>query len=107
MSEDLTSRLKAIQNSLRFKELDSQSGLEKPKTSGFGDMEEGFPDLLADNDKRRDIKRVRDAVRSLLENAREHDEKSFSILGECQQDTRRYLLLLSGRIIEGQKRNLS
>jgi hypothetical protein len=106
MSEDLISRLKAIQNSLRSRESDFRSGDGK-KTSGFSDMEQGLPDLLADNDKLRDIRGVRDAVTSLLANAREHDEKSSSSAGECQQDTRRYLVLLSGRIIGGQKRNLS
>jgi hypothetical protein len=106
MSKDLTSRFRAIQNSLRFKESDSRSGDGK-KTSGFSDREQGLPDLLADNDKLREIKYVRDAVRSLLEKAREHDEQWSSTVGECQEDTRRYLVLLSGRIIGGQKRNLS
>ncbi|MGI9070820.1 MAG: hypothetical protein ACR2JB_05700 [Bryobacteraceae bacterium] len=67
----------------------------------------GLPDLVADSDKLRDIKVVHDAVSSLLDKAREHDEKLASVVGECQQDTRRYLLLLSGRIIGGQRRALS
>jgi hypothetical protein len=70
-------------------------------------MQQDLPDLLSDNDKLLYIRGVRDAVAALLESARQHDQKSFSSAGECQRDTRRYLLLLCGRIIGGQKRKLS
>jgi stage V sporulation protein K len=107
MNNDAISRLKAIQKELmRGRDLTSIWGGEKRKTSGFGRMK-GLPDLLADHGKLQDIKLVRDAVSSLLDKAREQDQELASVIRECQQDMRRYLLLLSGRIIGGQQRALS
>jgi hypothetical protein len=64
-------------------------------------------DLLADTDNLREIKSVRDAVRSLRREARALDVESDVADPSCEADTRRYCLLVCGRIIGGQKRELS
>ena len=64
------------------------------------------PDLFADNEKLDEITRVRDAVRSLRREARTFDEESELSGRSCELDLQRYLVLVSGRIIGGQKRDL-
>lgn len=65
------------------------------------------PDLLADADNLSDITRVRDAVRDLRRDARKSDADSDTIDGSCEADTLSFCLLLCGRIIGGQKRELT
>lgn len=65
------------------------------------------PDLLANTDNLREIKSVRDAVRSLCREARAVDAESEFTAKSCEADIRRYCLLICGRIIGGQKRELS
>ena len=65
------------------------------------------PDLLANTDTLREIKSVRDAVRSLCREARAVDDESEFTAKSCEADIRRYCLLVCGRIIGGQKRELT
>jgi len=67
----------------------------------------GYPDLLADNRKLDLITSVRNAVRSLVRQAREHDRKADNTTSACETELYRYLLLYTGRIIGGEKRNLT
>src|SRR6516165_5497315 len=64
------------------------------------------PDLFRDNEKLDEITRVRDAVRSLRREARTFDEESELSGRSCELDLQRYVVLVSGRIIGGQKRDL-
>jgi len=65
------------------------------------------PDLLANTDTLREIIRARDAVRSLRREARALDAESEVGAKSCEADIRRYCLLVCGRIIGGQKRELA
>ena len=67
----------------------------------------GVPDLLADNDHLTKITYARDAVRSLLKVAREYDRKSEGLEMDIEMDMRRFLVVLGGRVIGGQKRDLN
>src|SRR6185437_4633938 len=67
----------------------------------------GVPDLLANTDNLREIVRARDAVRSLRREARALDAESEVGAKSCEADIQRYCLLVCGRIIGGQKRELS
>jgi hypothetical protein len=67
----------------------------------------GVPDLFANNDNLHEITQVRDAVRGLGREARSLDAESESLSGSCEADIRRYCLLVCGRIIGGQKRELT
>jgi SpoVK/Ycf46/Vps4 family AAA+-type ATPase len=67
----------------------------------------GVPDLLADNDHLTKITYVRDAVRSLLKAARDHDRKGEKLVLDIEMDMRRFLVSLCGRVIGGQKRDLN
>ncbi|MFL6446968.1 MAG: AAA family ATPase [Bryobacteraceae bacterium] len=65
------------------------------------------PDLLANPDTLSEIKSVRDAVRSLRREARALDAESEVGAKSCEPDIRRHCLLVCGRIIGGQKRDLT
>lgn len=65
------------------------------------------PDLFADNDNLHEITMIRDAVRSLRREARALDAESEVGAGSCEADIRRYCLLICGRIVGGQKRDLT
>ena len=64
------------------------------------------PDLLANTDNLREIVRARDAVRSLRREARALDAELELTAKNCEADIQRYCLLVCGRIISGQKREL-
>lgn len=66
-----------------------------------------IPDLLADNDDLREIKQVRDAVRSLRREAKTLDAEADSAGQDCDADVCRCCLLVCGRMIGGQKRALT
>jgi SpoVK/Ycf46/Vps4 family AAA+-type ATPase len=65
------------------------------------------PDLLADNDSLREIKQVRDAVRSLRREAKTIDAATDSLQQGCDADVCRCCLLVCGRVIGGQKRDFT
>jgi len=65
------------------------------------------PDLLGDNDNLREITRIRDALRYLRTDARSLDRESESPTRNCEEDLERFCVLLCGRIIGGQKRELT
>jgi hypothetical protein len=65
------------------------------------------PDLLADNGHLHKISMTRDSLRTLLNAAREYDRKSDDISLECEADMRRFVVLLCGRLIDGQTRELT
>jgi hypothetical protein len=65
------------------------------------------PDLLADNDHLAKITYVRDSVRSLRKTAREHDRNSDDPQPDTEINMRRFLVVLCGRVIGGQKRDLT
>src|SRR5438067_1486233 len=65
------------------------------------------PDLFANNDNLREITEVRDAVRGLRTEARAVDAESELSSRSCETDIRRYCVLVCGRIIGGQKRELT
>lgn len=65
------------------------------------------PDLLADNDKLREITRARDAARSLRHEARLLDMESASPTRSCEEDLLRYCVLLCGRIVGGRTPKLT
>jgi stage V sporulation protein K len=65
------------------------------------------PDLLANTDSLREIVRARDAVRSLRRESRALDAESEVGAKSCEADIRSYCLLVCGRIIGGQKRDLT
>ncbi len=65
------------------------------------------PDLLADPDNLDAITMVRDAVRELRRDARKLDAEPDAVGGNCEADTLHFCLLLCGRVIGGQKRELT
>lgn len=65
------------------------------------------PDLLADNDDLREIRQVRDAVRSLRREAKALDAEADSPSRDCDADVCRCCLLVCGRMNGGQKRVLT
>ena len=65
------------------------------------------PDLLADNDSLREIKQVRDAVRSLRREAKTIDAAADLPQQGCDADVCRCCLLVCGRVIGGQKRDFT
>jgi SpoVK/Ycf46/Vps4 family AAA+-type ATPase len=67
----------------------------------------GVPDLLADNDHLYNIVFVRDSVRSLLKAARQYDRKSEGLELDLEMNMRRFIVVLCGRVIGGQKRDLN
>src|ERR1041384_6367062 len=86
--------------------LDTHTGRGKDKSEPEEDPG-AVPDLLADNDHLRHITYVRDAVRSLLTSAREYDRKSEGVQPDIELDMRRFLVFLCGRVIGGQRRDLT
>ena len=70
-----------------------------------GSTKSEIPNLFANNDNLHEITRVRDAVRGLGREARALDQDSPA--PTCEADLRRYCLLLCGRIIGGQSRELT
>src|ERR1044071_5189380 len=86
--------------------LDTHTGRGKDKSEPEEDPG-AVPDLLADNDHLRNITYVRDAVRSLLKSAREYDRKSEGVQPDIEMDMRRFLVFLCGRVVGGQKRDLT
>ena len=67
----------------------------------------GVPDLLADNGHLHNIRMARGSLRGLLNAARDYDRKSDDIALGCEADIRRYVVLLCGRVIDGQTRDLT
>ncbi|HEY6987832.1 MAG TPA: AAA family ATPase [Bryobacteraceae bacterium] len=65
------------------------------------------PDLFANTGNLHEITMARDAVRSLRREARALDAESEFTAKSCEADIRRYCLLVCGRIIGGQKRELT
>src|SRR5581483_5382092 len=66
-----------------------------------------IPDPFANNENLHEITIVRDAIRSLRREARAVDAESEFIGASCEADIRRYCVLVCGRIIGGQKRELT
>jgi hypothetical protein len=64
-------------------------------------------DLFADNDNLHEITMVRDAVRGLRREARALDAESEFTSRSCEADIRRYCVLVCGRIIDGEARQLT
>jgi MoxR-like ATPase len=69
--------------------------------------EEGVPDLLADNGHLSNIRRVRESLQGLLNKAREYDRRSDNGSRACEADMSRFVVLLCGRVISGQTRDLT
>lgn len=92
-----------IDSLLRKLERRNEPSNEKPERSASNSE---IPDLLSNRDTLREIKSVRDAVRSLCREARALDAESDLGAKSCETDIRRYCLLVCGRIIGGQKREL-
>lgn len=67
----------------------------------------GVPDLLANADNLHEITMARDAVRGLRREARALDAESEFAANNCEADIRRYCVLVCGRIIGGEKRELT
>ncbi len=89
-----------------LRKLKSNPENRKPKeAAGFVISE--TPDLFANNDNLREITRVRDAVRDLRRDAKAIDVEDESLTRACEADFRRCCLLICGRIIGGQKRELT
>ena len=65
------------------------------------------PDLLADGDNLDEITQARDAVRELRREARAADRDSDVVAENCEADVLRSCLLICGRIIGGQQRDLT
>ena len=65
------------------------------------------PDLFADNIRLSQIATIRDVIRSLRREARSFDAESELSARSCEADLQRYVLLLCGRIIGGQNRDLN
>jgi hypothetical protein len=65
------------------------------------------PDLLADNDNLREITYIRDALRYLRMDAKTLDIESESPTRDCEEDLQRYIVLICGRIMGGQTRDLT
>jgi hypothetical protein len=66
-----------------------------------------IPDLFADNDNLYEITKVRDAVRGLRRQAKALDQDCESPARSCEADLLHYCVLLCGRIIGGQSRELT
>lgn len=92
-----------IDSLLRKLERRNEPSKEKPEASTSNSE---IPDLLSNRDTLREIKNVRYAVRSLCREARALDAESDLGAKSCEIDIRRYCLLVCGRIIGGQKREL-
>ncbi len=82
-----------------------RSNQSQEETTASSDSS-GVPDLFANNDNLREIIEVRDAVRGLRREARTLDTESEFSAKSCEADIRRYCVLVCGRIIGGQKRDL-
>src|SRR5579872_2249832 len=82
-------------------------GPANPKPPDIGPVSEEVPDLLADNDNLREITYVRDALRYLRTEAKALDQKSESPARDCEEDLLRYCVLVCGRIMGGQARELT
>src|SRR4051794_6877912 len=74
-------------------------------TSASSDSSE-VPDLFANNDNLHEITMVRDAIRGLRREARSLDAESELAARSCEADIRHYCVLVCGRIIGGQTREL-
>jgi hypothetical protein len=77
------------------------------QTKNRGQDENAVPDLLADNGHLSKIGYVRDSVRRLLHMARAYDREDLAKQLGCEADIRRFVMLLCGRIIGGQRRDLT
>jgi stage V sporulation protein K len=75
-------------------------------TSASRDSSE-IPDLFENNDNLHEITMVRDAIRGLRREARALDAESEFTARSCEADIRRYCVLVCGRIIGGQIRQLT
>jgi SpoVK/Ycf46/Vps4 family AAA+-type ATPase len=90
------------------RELERRLGRRDPKeTNSPEESSEDIPDLTANTDNLYEITQVRDAVRTLRREARALDAELDMSAKSCEADIRRYCLLVCGRIIGGQKRELS
>jgi Cdc6-like AAA superfamily ATPase len=88
--------------------IDKATGRKAPETEeGLASSSEGIPDLLADNGHLTDITRARRAVRSLLRTARQYDRQGAEINETCLADLQRFVVLVCGRVIGGQTRELT
>lgn len=91
-----------------IQKLDRRLGNRKEKEVNTSEeSSEDIPDLTASTDNLYEITQVRDAVRTLRREARALDIKLDLSARSCEADIRRYCVLVSGRIIGGQKRALS
>src|SRR3954452_7975569 len=79
---------------------------ETPRGAKGPNSNSEVPDLLANTDNLREIKSARDAIRSLRREARALEAESDVGAKDCETDIRRYCLLVCGRIIGGQNREL-
>jgi hypothetical protein len=90
------------------RELERRLGRRDPKeTDSPEESSEDIPDLTANTDNLYEITQVRDAVRTLRREARALDAELDMSAKSCEADIRHYCLLVCGRIIGGQKRELS
>ena len=87
--------------------LDRRRSNQDPDEATVSSDSSDVPDLLADNDNLREIIDVRDAVRGLRREARALDAESEFSSRNCEADIRRYCVLVCGRIIGGQMRELT
>src|SRR6202040_301640 len=53
------------------------------------------------------IRTVRDSVRRLLRDSREQDRKTEDLDNSCYRDMQQFVVLIAGRVIGGQKRDLT
>jgi len=83
-----------------------RSNHDPEKTTASAESSD-IPELLANNDNLREIVEAHDAVRELRREARVLDAESESLSRSCEADIRRYCVLVCGRIIGGQKRDLT
>jgi SpoVK/Ycf46/Vps4 family AAA+-type ATPase len=87
--------------------LDRRRSNQDPEEATVSSESSDVPDLVANNDNLREIIDVRDAVRGLRREARALDAESEFSSRSCEADIRRYCVLVCGRIIGGQKRELT
>jgi SpoVK/Ycf46/Vps4 family AAA+-type ATPase len=88
--------------------LERRLGIGKPKEDRSSEEPaDEIPDLIANTDNLYEITQVRDAMRTLRREARKLDAEGDLSEKICEADIRRYCVLVCGRIIGGQKRELS
>src|SRR5437868_3325276 len=82
-------------------------GSNKPAKQDSEKNRGGVPDLLADNGHLHKIRGARDSLRAVLNAAREYDRKSDDTSLGCEADMHRFVMLLCGRLIGVQTRELT